>query len=216
VAIEYTELVESQLDYYRARAAEYDQTFVPYMAPALPAALRCLRAGNIHGDILEIASGTGYWTQFLVELGSSVTSLDGSAEMIATAKQRGLPGVTFQQVNLFEWNPDRQWDSVFFGHWLAHVPDEHFDRFWARVREAVRPDGIVEFVDVTSFERRIETPDPAAPDVAVERSLLDGRRFRIVKIFREPGELQARLTALNWTSEVREIHPGFLYGTCRP
>jgi 2-polyprenyl-3-methyl-5-hydroxy-6-metoxy-1,4-benzoquinol methylase len=216
VATEHAELVESQLDYYRARAPEYDKTFVPYMAPPLPAALRCLRAGNIRGEILEIASGTGYWTRFLVELGRSVTALDGSAEMIAVARQRGgLAEVAFQQADLFAWTPDRQWDTVFFAHWLAHVPDEHFDRFWAAVRAAVRPGGVVEFVDVTAFERRIETADQKAPEVAVERSLLDGRKFRIVKVFREPEELQARLTALGWTTEVREVHPGFLYGTCR-
>jgi 2-polyprenyl-3-methyl-5-hydroxy-6-metoxy-1,4-benzoquinol methylase len=158
VTIEHTELVESQLDYYRARATEYDETFVPYMEPALPAALERLRAGNIRGEILEIASGTGYWTRFLVKLGSSVTALDGSAEMIEVAKQRGLAEVAFEQANLFEWTPGRQWDSVFFAHWLAHVPDENFDGFWSAVRKAVRPGGVVEFVDVTSFERRIETP----------------------------------------------------------
>jgi demethylmenaquinone methyltransferase/2-methoxy-6-polyprenyl-1,4-benzoquinol methylase len=165
---------------------------------------------------LEIASGTGYWTRFLVELGSSVTALDGSAEMIEVAKQRGLAEVAFEQANLFEWTPGRQWDSVFFAHWLAHVPEENFDGFWSAVRKAVRPGGVVEFVDVTSFERRIETPDEQAPDIAVQRSLLDGRSFRIVKVFREPNEMQERLTALGWSCKVREVHPGFLYGTCRP
>lgn len=210
------QLVESQLDYYRARAAEYDATFVPYMEPALSATLECLRAGNIRGDILEIASGTGYWTRFLVELGTWVTALDGSAEMIQVAKQRGLDRVKFQQADLFGWTPHRKWDSVFFAHWLAHVPDDRFDDFWAAVRRAVRPDSTVEFVDVTSFERRIETLDEKDPDIAVTRSLLDGRSFRIVKVFREPAELERRLTELGWSCRVREVHPGFLYGTCRP
>lgn len=215
MTVDHDELVTSQLEYYRARAAEYDATFVPYMEPALPAALRRLFTGELGGDILEIASGTGYWTRFLAEIGSSVTALDGSAEMIEMARRRGLDSVDFHQADLFEWQPERQWDAVFFAHWLAHVPDERFDAFFSAVRRAVRPGGVVEFVDVTSFERRIETTDEVEPQVAVRRSLADGRSFRIVKVFREPADLERRLTALGWSCQVSEVYPGFLYGSCR-
>lgn len=216
MTVDSDELLASQLAYYRARAAEYDATFVPYMAPALPATLRRLRSGGIRGDVLEIASGTGYWTRFLVAQADSVTALDGSAEMIEVARQRdGLDQVEFRQTDLFAWRPDRRWDSVFFAHWLAHVPDDRFEPFWAAVREAVLPGGVVEFVDVTEQERRIETADDIDPEVAVRRSLRDGRSFRIVKVFRGPEQLEHRLTELGWTCEVREIHPGFVYGVCR-
>ncbi|WP_039947182.1 phosphonate O-methyltransferase DhpI [Streptomyces sp. NRRL S-118] len=209
-------LIESQLSYYRARASEYDTTFVPYMDSAAPAALERLRAGNIRGDVLELASGTGYWTRHLSGLADRVTALDGSAEMIAEAGRHGLDNVEFRQQDLFDWTPDRQWDAVFFAHWLAHVPDDRFDAFWASVRSAVAPDGVVEFVDVTDHERRLEERDDSEPEVAVRRTLQDGRSFRIVKVFRSPAELTERLTALGWSCSVDEVHPGFLYATCRP
>ncbi|MFG2985023.1 class I SAM-dependent methyltransferase [Streptomyces sp. NPDC048258] len=209
-------LIDSQLGYYRARAAEYDSTFVPYQEAGLPAALERLRAGNIRGEVLELASGTGYWTRFLSEAADTVTCLDGSPEMIEEARRHGLANVSFQQQDLFDWTPERQWDSVFFAHWLAHVPDENFDAFWSSVRKAVRPGGVVEFVDVTGEARRLEQQDAQQPEIAVQRSLEDGRTFRIVKIFREPAELAERLGALGWTCEIDEVHPGFLYATCRP
>lgn len=209
-------LIDSQLDYYRARATEYDATFVPYMDPALDPVLERLRAKNIRGEVLELASGTGYWTRHLSGLAERVTALDGSAEMIEEARRHALPNVDFRQQDLFDWTPDRQWDAVFFAHWLAHVPDDKFDAFWAAVRRAVRPDGVVEFVDVTDHERRLEQKDDQEPAVAVRRSLKDGRSFRIVKVFRSPAELEERLTALGWTCRVDEVHPGFLYATCRP
>jgi 2-polyprenyl-3-methyl-5-hydroxy-6-metoxy-1,4-benzoquinol methylase len=209
-------LIDSQLAYYRARAAEYDATFVPYMDAALPAVLDRLRAGNIKGDVLELASGTGYWSRHLSQLAERVTALDGSAEMIAEARRYGLPNVDFRQQDLFEWNPERQWDAVFFAHWLAHVPDDRFDAFWAALRQAVSPQGVVEFVDVTEHERRLEQQDDAEPEVAVRRTLQDGRSFRIVKVFRSPADLAERLAGLGWTCRIDEVHPGFLYATCRP
>ncbi|HEV2638662.1 MAG TPA: class I SAM-dependent methyltransferase [Actinocrinis sp.] len=209
-------LVGSQLGYYCARAPEYDATFVPYMDPGLPAALARLRSGSVRGDVLELASGTGYWTRHLAEVATTLTCLDGSEEMIAQAQAHHLPGVEFRRQDLFDWTPDRQWDAVFFAHWLAHVPDELFDGFWAAVRQAVRPGGVVEFVDVTPQAKDLEQLDQAEPEVAVRRTLQDGRTFRIVKIFRAPQELDRRLSALGWTCDIREIHPGFLYATCRP
>lgn len=208
-------LIGSQLAYYQARAAEYDATFVPYMDSALPPVLDRLRAGNIKGDVLELASGTGYWTRHLSQLAERVTALDGSAEMIAEARRHGLPNADFRQQDLFDWAPERHWDAVFFAHWLAHVPDDRFDAFWAAVRQAVSPQGTVEFVDVTNHERRLEQQDDAEPEVAVRRTLQDGRSFRIVKVFRSPAELTKRLTGLGWTCRIDEVHPGFLYATCR-
>ncbi|MFB7178771.1 class I SAM-dependent methyltransferase [Streptomyces sp. NPDC056257] len=209
-------LIDSQLGYYRARASEYDATFVPYMDPGLPSALARLRSGNIRGEVLELACGTGYWTPYLAEAGTSVTCLDGSPEMIAEASRHGLANVSFRQQDLFDWDPEQEFDSVFFAHWLAHVPDEKFDAFWASVRKAVRPGGVVEFVDVTARHRELEQQDDSEPEVAVRRSLADGRTFRIVKVFRDPAELTRRLTALGWSCEIDEIHPGFLYASCRP
>ncbi|MFI0774108.1 class I SAM-dependent methyltransferase [Streptomyces sp. NPDC021212] len=209
-------LIDSQLDYYRARAAEYDATFVPYMDPALDSVLERLRAKNIRGEVLELASGTGYWTRHLSGLADRVTALDGSAEMIAEARRYALPNVDFRQQDLFDWTPERRWDAVFFAHWLAHVPDDKFDAFWAAVGRALRPDGVVEFVDVTDHERRLEQKDDQEPEVAVRRNLKDGRSFRIVKVFRSPAQLEERLTALGWTCRIDEVHPGFLYATCRP
>lgn len=105
---------------------------------------------------------------------------------------------------------------MFFAHWLAHVPDDRFPAFWASVRHALRPGGVVEFVDVTEHERRLGTVDDTGPRVAVGRSLRDGRSFRIVKVFRGPKEPADKLADLDWTCQVEEIHhPGLVCGTCR-
>ena len=87
-------VLDSQLRYYSGLAWEYDETIPLHFAPAMPAMLKRMRAGNIKGDTLELASGTGYWTRYLSELSDSVTCLDGSPDMIAALRQRGLPDAT--------------------------------------------------------------------------------------------------------------------------
>ncbi|WP_224386931.1 trans-aconitate 2-methyltransferase [Pseudonocardia sp. ICBG1293] len=213
---DHTDLLAGQLTYYRERATEYEDTFAPYMQPALPAALQRLRSSGIGGDVLELASGTGYWTRYLSELAETVTAVDGAPEMIEVAGRLQLPNVSFERADLFDWRPARRHDHVFFAHWLAHVPDERFGPFWAALRGAVRPGGTVQFIDVTGVERRIETFDDEVPDLAVHRTLADGRSFRIVKVFREVADLVAQLRAAGWAADVVEFHPGFVHAVCTP
>ncbi len=50
-------------------------------------------------------------------------------------------------------------------------------------------------------------------DGVQERLLSDGRSFRTVKPFHEPGESQERLRALDWRAEVGRTPTHFLNGS---
>src|SRR5438876_10520023 len=96
----------------------------------------------------SFACGSGTWTQFLVRSAKAVTALDAAPEMLARAKARdGVASVRFIEADLFSWRPDRGYDAVFFGFWLSHVPEEHFDSFWSLVDDCLRPGGGVFFFD---------------------------------------------------------------------
>lgn len=56
-------IIAEQIAYYRARASEYDETFRGGHDPELIAALD---AAAPRGRVLELACGTGAWTQSLV------------------------------------------------------------------------------------------------------------------------------------------------------
>ena len=49
--------------------------------------------------------------------------------------------------DLFNWTPNQQFDFIFFGFWLSHVPMEQFTPFWQMVKGALKPKGRVFFVD---------------------------------------------------------------------
>ena len=44
-------------------------------------------------------------------------------------------------------DPVRQYDTVYFGFWISHVPEDRFESFWDLVGEALKPAGRVFFFD---------------------------------------------------------------------
>ena len=62
-----------------------------------------------------MAPGTGIWTEQLVKIGDQVTALDASPEMIAINQAKlASDKVTFIETDLFAWQPQQQYDMVFF------------------------------------------------------------------------------------------------------
>lgn len=140
------ELLDEQVAYYRAVAAEYEDHALPL--PGGPELAEALDAFRPTGSVLELACGPGTWTTHLLRHAADVTAVDASAEMLAIASARvGKQRVRFVSADLFHWRPDRRYDVVFFGFWLSHVPPERFASFWSLVAECLKPDGRVFFVD---------------------------------------------------------------------
>ena len=100
------------------------------------------------GDILELACGTGWWTEQLVRYRDSLTAVDASPEVIAVNRVP-LPssGINYVQADLFNWRPERNFDTVFFSFWLSHVPPERFGGFWETVKACLNPGGRVFLID---------------------------------------------------------------------
>lgn len=117
-----------QLAYYRAVANEYEDHAID--VPGQGELLAAIDAFRATGDVLELACGPGAWTERLLRSATTVTAVDASPEMLARARARvGSAPVRFIEADLFTWRPDRRYDSIFFGFWLSHVPEEHFTSF---------------------------------------------------------------------------------------
>jgi SAM-dependent methyltransferase len=211
-------LLAEQVSYYRHRAAEYDKTSQPRGDPFAGYGRELVRALDSFGptgDVLEIASGTGAWTVHLLRHASSVTALDASPEMHeqAARKVQGDRRVRFVDADVFTWTPDARYDVVFFANWLSHVPPALFDTFWDTVRRALRPLGRVFFIDELrdawrQDELHVDSLSEANIPVA-HRLLLDGRQFRVVKVFWDRQELRSRLDQLGWIVSVHAAGPFF-------
>jgi 2-polyprenyl-3-methyl-5-hydroxy-6-metoxy-1,4-benzoquinol methylase len=226
------QLLSEQLDYYRARAAEYDRWWNREgrfdrgpdsngrwfaQAAALERVLHEFEPG---GEVLELACGTGLWTRHLARHARHLTAVDAAPEVLQINRARvGGRSVEYIEADLFAWAPEPgRYDCCVFAFWLSHVPEERFERFWHGVRQGLRPGGRVLFFDSARTERSTASDHvlPEAGEQTMTRRLDDGREFRIVKRFYEPGALAARLAALGWEATIGATGEFFIYGTATP
>jgi 2-polyprenyl-3-methyl-5-hydroxy-6-metoxy-1,4-benzoquinol methylase len=224
-------LLKSQIDYYRARAGEYEEWFYRQgrydRGPDLnrqwflevAAVQSALEAFHATGDILELACGTGIWTHRLVQHAASVTAIDSAPETLSINRDSvRSANIRYVQADIYKWQPDRCYDVVFFGFWLSHVPPERFTTFWRLVARALKPDGRVFLIDSlyetssTAHDHQLAERDA----VSVSRRLNDGRRFDIVKVFYTPDRLSGLLHDLGWRCSINSTPHYFLFGSaCR-
>jgi SAM-dependent methyltransferase len=219
-------LLEEQARYYAERAEEYDDWFhrrgrydrgVDHNArwhAEAQEVLQALAAFAPTGHVLELASGTGLWTQHLARAATAVTAVDASPEMHEVSRRRGIEApVEYELADIFSWRPARLYDVAFFGFWLSHVPPDRFDEFWAMVGSCLAPGGRVFLVDSlyngTSPARDEQLEGEEA--ITMTRALSDGRKFRIYKVYHRPDQLEARVARLGWSLRARGTANHFLY-----
>jgi ubiquinone/menaquinone biosynthesis C-methylase UbiE len=227
------ELVADQVAYYRARAPRYDEWWQrcgaydqgPEMAAEWDRQLdqveEALRAFSVSGNVLELAGGTGWWTERLAQFAGHLTVVDSSPEVLEINRIRtARTDVEYVVADLFAWVPKSSYDVVFFSFWLSHVPRERCAAFWSMVRSCLSPGGRVFLIDNHSDPHIPEADfrDPHVlryePDRHVRR-LEDGHEYNVVKVMYEPGELAGQLTDLGWTADIKATR-WFLYGSARP
>lgn len=219
-------LLNEQVAYYRARAAEYDEWHLrrgrydrgeehrQQWFLELDAVRSALEKEKPFGACLELACGTGLWTGHLASGADNLTAIDAVPETIDINRSKAKSGtIRFEVADLFEWQPKRRYDFVFFGFWLSHVPLDRFDRFWHVVRNAVKPGGRAFFVD--SLQTQDSTAKNHAPidgSGAVQRKLNDGTTYNIVKIFHDPEHLKSKLEGLGFEGRIQKTGRFFYYG----
>lgn len=100
------EILADQVEYYRRRAGEYDATAYGDVEAALTRIARLVAGMRVAGNVLEIACGTGLWTQALAERAETVTAIDAAPEAISIARDRvQSPNVRFEVIDVFLWDP---------------------------------------------------------------------------------------------------------------
>jgi len=56
-----------------------------------------LKGISARGRLLEVGSGTGWWSRFFARRGFTVTGVDVSPQMVRVARNKGIPGAVFQE-----------------------------------------------------------------------------------------------------------------------
>ncbi len=223
-------VLAEQVAYYAARAEEYDEWFLRrgrydhgtdanarWFGEAGKVA-EALRTFEPRGDVLELACGTGLWTDKLLESAASVTAVDASDEVLDVHRSRFGERVERIRAAIFAFEPPHLFDTVFFSFWLSHVPPERFSAFWSLVRRCLNPRGRVFFVDSKRAEDSTATNHvlPREGEVLQRRLLNDGRTYQVVKVYYEPEPLQSQLRSLGWDATITGTDRYFIYGWATP
>jgi SAM-dependent methyltransferase len=222
------ELLAEQRAYYRARAPEYDAWWTregPYDRGAEDAVEWHRQVDIVDdalarfaptGDVLELAGGTGWWTQRLAGIADQLTVVDASPETLELNRQRvRRDDVRYVVADLFDWQPDRTYDVVFFSFWLSHVPRRRFRDFWSLVRSCLVPNGRVFLIDNRHDPSRSDPHIIERSEDLHRRRVGDGREFHVVKVMYEPDELASTIEAEGWSAHIAGT-PWFLYGSAEP
>ncbi|MFZ0041912.1 MAG: methyltransferase domain-containing protein, partial [Solirubrobacteraceae bacterium] len=108
---ELIELLGEQIAYYRARATEYDRTAPIVGEDGYPELVAALERFAPRGRVLELACGTGRWTEALAKHATELTAVDASAEMLMTSRTRvERTDVRYVQADVFTWAPSERYD----------------------------------------------------------------------------------------------------------
>ena len=121
-------------DYYRRRAEEYEEIYhrddpvrqeeQKKIANAVKETLRGRR-------VLEIACGTGYWTQFLSETAQSIVATDVVQEVLEIAKRKQYKcPVSFRIEDAYNLSFEaNSFDGGLANFWFSHIPKDRIDSF---------------------------------------------------------------------------------------
>jgi SAM-dependent methyltransferase len=195
-------------EYYSARAVEYDEIYRKTERQSdLREIEKWLPPLLSNRKVLEIACGTGYWTQFIAPTAEHVVALDTSIEVIDIAKTRVPVGkVTFRVADAYQLPSDLEvCTAAFAGFWFSHVPKRRRSEFLRGLNSRLAPGARVVLLDnryVAGSSSEISDVDPDG-DTFQMRKLKDGSTHRILKNFPAEPELQMALGCLGLAGTYR-------------
>jgi demethylmenaquinone methyltransferase/2-methoxy-6-polyprenyl-1,4-benzoquinol methylase len=188
--------------YYAKRAREYERIYerperqadLEWLKKTLPSLFTGRR-------VLEIACGTGYWTQFLVREAEKIVGIDINDETLALARAKGLPAGRVEVKIADAYAPPDdlgEFDGAFAGFWWSHVLIRDRRRFFLGLNRRLAPGSRVALLDnlyVEGSSTPISRRD-AEGNTYQTRKLGDGSQHEVLKNFPSEAGLVADIAGI--------------------
>jgi SAM-dependent methyltransferase len=189
--------------YYDARLCEYEEV---YRKPERQYDLRrltdFLSKAFTGQDVLEVACGTGYWTQVIARSARSIVATDISRQALRMARQKeyGECRMTFLESDAYSLsNVTSRCTAGFHAFWWSHIPIQEVSRFLACFHERLEEGWKVIMIDniyVEGSSTPISRTDRHGNTFQV-RELKDGSKHEVLKNFPSPEDIRVRLRELS-------------------
>lgn len=191
--------MDDMAPYYRERAPVYDRV---YSYPERQLDLRYLESHAMrvfeNCRVLEIAAGTGYWTQFISQTAKSVLAVDREEAQLEELSRRDFKCPVESRVQDV-YHVDRLVDEgrsftgAFAGLWLSHVPRQRLKEFFCSLHQCLRPGATVLLID-NAPAQLVEFPITRRDEFGntyQNRTLDSGVTHEVLKNFPSLEELRA-------------------------
>jgi len=193
--------------YYSRRAREYEQI---YFKPERQHELEWLReripalfAGR---TVLEVACGTGYWTQFIARSAKKVHACDINEPVLEIAREKPIArgkaeffkgdAITLEAV-------PRGCNAAFAGFWWSHVKKSGIAQFVSNLAGVLEPGSLVGILD-NQYAEGSSTPisrRDGEGNTYQMRKLANGDEYEVLKNFPTAEELRDAVSPV-----AREAH----------
>ena len=184
------------IEYYARRANEYERIYAkPERQNDLHVLRQWLRAKCARHEVLEVACGTGYWTETIAAIANSVTAVDINREVLEIARRKSFPrrNVSFEQQDVYRLTLNaNHFTAGLAAFWWSHIPKARVKMFLQHFHLNLSPDALVVFVDnryVEDSSRPVSRHDDEGNSYQL-RTLDDGSRHEVLKNFPTETELR--------------------------
>jgi ubiquinone/menaquinone biosynthesis C-methylase UbiE len=185
------------IDYYAQRAHEGERF---REKPERQEDLRFIRGLIKHffrnHHVLEVACGTGYWTEVISTVALSVLAIDVNEGVLELAKRRSYPKnrVSFQVANAYCLEHiGRKFTAAFVGFWWSHIPRSKLHSFLQGLHSCLTSGSQVLMIDnlfIKGNSYPISHRDVEG-NTYQDRALADGTVHRVLKNFYDGKEIVA-------------------------
>ena len=198
------------VSYYAARAPEYDRIYLKPERQADIAELRERLPVLFTGKrVLEVACGTGFWTQVIAPHARAMVALDAAPETMAIAARR-VPHETvrFVQGDAYALPCDLgDFDAAFAGFWFSHLPQARQREFLCGLGAVLAPGATVVLLDnryIAGSSTPIAETDTNGDSYQL-RALDDGTTHRVLKNFPTEARLHEVLAGIGEQATLTQL-----------
>jgi len=183
--------------YYNRRAQEYEQVYLrgdPIRQGEQTAIAAEMRKIFQNRCVLEIACGTGFLTEKIVDIAEHIVATDLSQKMLAIARSKKiLNSVEFQQVDAYALSAvPGVFDAGLANFWFSHMPQMRIAEFLDGFHKKLSKGAVVFMADnvyIPGVGGELVTR-PGTEDTFKVRELSDGSKHEVLKNYYSADQLQ--------------------------
>ena len=198
--------------YYNDRAREYDKVYeIPDEQEDLLKSAVLFQNIFANKSVLEIACGTGYWTEKISKTANSIFATDINEIVIDIARTRKFnSNVVFQVADMNCLSIDKKFDGLFGGFIWSHILLQDLDNFLLRLKDLLNENAKIAFIDSkqvegTNHDRKRITRIDQYGNTFQTRTLENGTTHEVLKNFPSKQFLTDKLHQISTEVEIIEL-----------